>query len=459
MEDRIIQFIAGLRAAGVRISLAESQDAVRATRQIGIGDRDLFRSALKATLIKEHTDRVLFDKLFPLYFSADGPPLIPSSAVLSPEEQALLRAALRALAGELNDLLQRLLDGQNLTPDDLERLARRAGADRNRRPENIRYLTRQMLREMGLADILEQIEQLLAQLAQLGMGRQALAQLRALLEQNAQALSEQAERFLGQSLARRLAEEPPPQPGVDELLDRPFQSLSDSESHELRREVTRLAARLRSRAALRQRKGRGPTFDAKTTLRANVRHGGIPFKLKWKKRRLKPKFALICDVSTSMRPVVDFLLRLMYELQDQVGRARSFAFIDHLEEVTDEFAAQRPEVAVPLVLRRLPAGHYNTDLGGSLNQFIKEYGDAVDQRTTLIICGDGRNNYNDPRLDLIQQLKRRAKRLVWFIPEDQSDWGSGDSDMLQYAPAVDAVCQVATLRQLAEAIDKLFIYR
>jgi uncharacterized protein len=459
MEDRIIQFIAGLRAAGVRISLAESQDAIQATAHIGITDRDLFRSALKATLIKEHTDAAVFDKLFPLYFSTGGAPLTPSSDVLSPDEQSLLRAALRALAGELNDLMRRLLDGQNLTPEELDYWARRLGVDRNLRPENIRYLTREMMRQMGIDDLVEQIEKLLGQLARLGMSPQALAQIRQLLEQNAQALSDQAEQAIGQSLARRLAEQPPQTPSTDELMNRPFNSLSESESRELRREVTRLAAKLRSRAALRQRKGRGPTFDAKNTLRANVRHGGVPFDLRWKKRRLKPKFAIICDVSTSMRPVVDFLLRLMYEMQDQVGRARSFAFIDHIEEVTDEFTAGRPEVAVPIVLRRLPPGYYNTDLGSSLAQFMQHYGDAVDHRTTLIICGDGRNNYNDPRIDLIRQLQRRARRVVWFNPEDKYEWGTGDSDMLQYAPAVDAVHQVANLRQLTEAVDMLFVYR
>ena len=459
MEDRIIQFIAAMRAAGVRISLAESQDAARAVTHIGITNRDLFRSALKATLIKDHSDGAIFDKLFPLFFSAGGPPLTPSSDVLSPDEQTLLRAALRALAGELNDLIRRLLDGKNLSPEELDYYARRLGADRNRRPENVRYLTRQMLRDMGMDDLVEQIEKLLGQLAQLGFTPEALAQIRELLEQNVQALSEQAEQALGQSLARRLAEQPPDQPSIDELMDRPFGSLSESEAKELRREVARLAAKLRSRAALRQRKGRGPTFDAKTTLRANVRHGGVPFDLRWKKRRLKPKFAIICDVSTSMRPVVDFLLRLMYEMQDQVGRARSFAFIDHIEEVTDEFAAHRPEVAVPVVLHRLPSGYYNTDLGASLAQFVKQHGDAVDGRTTLIICGDGRNNYNDPRLDLIHQLQRRAKRVVWLNPEDNYEWGTGDSDMLHYAPIVDSVHQVANLRQLTEAVDKLFVYR
>ena len=137
MEERIVQFIAGLRAAGVRVSLAESQDALRATSHINIADRDLFRSALKATLIKEHADGAIFDKLFPLYFSTGGPPMIPSSDMLTPDEQAMLRDALRALAGDLKDLIRRLLKGQDPSPEELARLAMMIGADRSRKPEEI----------------------------------------------------------------------------------------------------------------------------------------------------------------------------------------------------------------------------------------------------------------------------------------------------------------------------------
>ncbi len=50
----------------------------------------------------------------------------------------------------------------------------------------------------------------------------------------------------------------------------------------------------------------------------------------------------------------------------------------------------------------------------------------------------------------------RARRVVWFNPESKYGWGTGDSDMLQYAQLVDTVHQVSNLRQLTEAVDKLF---
>lgn len=456
MDDRIAQFIAGLRAAGVRVSLAESADAFRATELLGILDRAAFQNALRATLIKEQRDTPVFNQLFPLYFGSGGAPLIPPEELLSPDQQKMLEAAMRALAGDLSRLLQLLAAGQNPAQEEMERLARQSSGQWARRPEQQPAVTREMLRRLGLEKLAAQIEQLLEQLAKLGLtpeGQQAILQL---LAANGDALAEQAAQAAGQSLARRQAQQPPDRFDESDLMQRPFQDLDEAEARELRRLVTRLAAKLRSRAALRQRKGDGKTLDSKTTLRANLRTGGVPFDLHFKKRHLKPKFALICDISTSMRPVAEFMLRLMYEMQDQVGKARSFAFNDHLEEVSDEFVAHRPDEAIPLVLHRIPPGYYATDLGHSLANLVDNHLDAIDRRTTVIILGDGRNNFRDPRLDLLEHVKRRARRVVWFNPEHPYQWGSGDSDMPRYAPLCDAVHPVSNLAELTEAVDKLF---
>ncbi len=457
MDDRLVQFVAGLRAAGVRVSLAESQDAFLATQSVGVMDRATFRMALKTTLVKERADGPTFDRLFALYFGVGAPPLLPASEALSPEAMERLRQALSELAGELQDLLRRLLEGQDLGQADLERAARAAGLAPGRSRGDPRRLTPRLLEGLGLAHAMEQIAALLQRLTELGLDPESLARLQALLQGNLEAIARQAEQFLGAGLARRLAEtRPQPEPG-EALLQRPFRDLSADEAHALRQQVTRLAAQLRTRAALRMRRGKGRTLDVKATLRANVRYAGVPFNLVHKQRRRKARFTVICDVSTSMRPAVDFLLLLVYQLQDQVSRTRSFAFIDHLEEISLELASARPEAAVPEVFRRLPPGHYNTDLGRSLEQMEHEFPDAVDRRTTLIVCGDGRNNYNDPRADLLQRLARRARRSVWFNPEPAELWELGDSDMAEYSPLVDAVYQVSNLEQLARAVDRLFV--
>ncbi len=74
MEERIVKFIAALRAAGVRISLAESADAFQAVGHLGIKDRELFRLSLQTTLVKDANNLPIFEELFPIFFGGDEMP-------------------------------------------------------------------------------------------------------------------------------------------------------------------------------------------------------------------------------------------------------------------------------------------------------------------------------------------------------------------------------------------------
>jgi hypothetical protein len=455
MEQRIIDFIAGLRTAGVRVSIAESADAFRAVEALGAQDRERFRVALRATLVKEPQDVPTFEQLFPLFFGSDAPPPMGSAAEeLSPDDLDRLAEAIRQFSGRLREMLQRLLNGEPLTGEELDRLGELVGLRHADHPALTPWMTQRMLRALGMPQVQNALQELWQMLNQLGMNRQTLEQLQQLVQGNMDAMEQQVQRFAGSSIARNMAEEGRPEAGAD-LMNRPFRSLSDAEAAELRKQVRRMAAMMRSRLALRQRRGKTGLLDAKATIRANQRYGGVPVEIRYRRRRLKPKLALICDVSTSMRHCAEFMLTLIYELQDQVGRARSFAFIGDMEEVSPAFEELPVQQAVERVLTELPPGYYNTDLGNSLATFDKRFMDAVDHRTTVIFLGDGRNNYNDPRLDLMQQIQRRAKRVIWLNPEPPAMWGSGDSDMPKYAPVVDRVFEVGNLAQLIYAVDRL----
>ncbi len=132
--------------------------------------------------------------------------------------------------------------------------------------------------------------------------------------------------------------------------------------------------------------------------------------------------------------------------------------IDDIAEISDDFSTHPAHEAMDIVLRRMQPGYYNTDLGYSLGTFTHDYMDAINYRTTVIFVGDGRNNYNDPRLDCMDHIKRRAKRIIWLNPERPQMWGTGDSDMWAYVPYCDDIHQVNNMAELTNAIDKLLTY-
>jgi uncharacterized protein len=460
MDERVIEFVRGLRAAGVRVAVSESVDALHAVDALGIEDKDAFRAALRTTLIKEADDRAAFNELFPLYFGSGGPALQNGLEELSADEQELLKAALQGLSGRLDALMDWLTRGEGPTQEELEELARQAGVQWANNPRDGRWVTRRMLQQMGFGQLEEKIRELAQKLQAMGMRQEAIEKLLGVVEANREALAEQVAQQVGRQIAEQRANRPDDLHGPD-LMHKPFSALTEEEANLLRKEVRRLVTQLRSRAALRRKRGKEGKFDSKGTIRANQRYGGVPMQLKYKRKKLKPSLVLICDMSRSMLSVAEFMLRLTYELQDQVAKTRSFGFYGDMEEISVMIAGNRPGEAVDKVMEtfygRAPR-HYATDLGHSLDTFFKSWLDSVDGRTTVVILGDGRNNYNAPRLDLIRDLQRRARRLVWFNPERPGEWGTGDSDMLAYAPLCDSVYTVRNLAQLATAVDKLMSY-
>jgi uncharacterized protein with von Willebrand factor type A (vWA) domain len=455
MEKRIVDFIAGLRAAGLRISLAESTDAFEAVAGLGIQDRQTFRLSLRATLVKDAQNLQIFDHLFPFFFgSGEMAPLLNPSADLSPEEANVFAEALEDYEERLKHMLERLARGKMLTSSELERLAKMVGLTQ---ADDLRYqawMVARLKKALRYKQVRAALENLAGTLSQMGMDKRRAERLVQQMIANQRSLEKQLHQYAGKRIIENM-DQGPPQPAVDELINRPFNALSEREMKLLRHEVRRLAAVLKTRIALRQKRARSGQLDAKATIRANLIHGNVPIVIKHRERSLKPRLVVICDVSTSMRFCSELMLSLLYHLQDQISKTQAFAFIDHLEYISPQFSGRPAGEAVQQVLNRMPSGHYNTDLGNSLDDFERGHLDTVDRRTTLILVGDGRNNFNNPRLDIFDRLARRSRRTIWLNPEAAALWGSGDSDMLEYARKCDVILHVSNLAQLTSAVDNL----
>ena len=455
MESRILQLIAALRASGVRVSLAESAEAFSAVDLMGIQEREAFRLSLRATLIKDVKDIPTFDKLFPLFFGSGQPPMMGGNPTddLSPEEIQMLAEALRQFKESLRQNMERLMNGEPLTKSELEALGQLVGLNQAGDLNYQSWMAQRMMRAMAFPEIQKAMRELMEQLQEMGMNRERIEQIRNVVQQNMQGMQNQIEQFAGQRIAENLSEKPRGE-NIDNLMNRPFQALSDADKKILQREVKRLAAALRTRIALRQKRMKSGQMDPKATIRANLKYHGVPMEIKHRDKVRKPKIVVICDVSTSMRFCSELMLSFLFALQGQVRKTHAFAFIDHLESISEDFNGANADEAIQSVLWRMPSGHYNTDLGWALDNFNSEHMDTLNSGTTLIIVGDGRNNYNDPRIDIFSTMTRRATRTIWLNPEPPAMW-HGDSDMAKYAPLCSNVLKVGNLRELAQAVDEL----
>lgn len=457
MDKRMVAFIRALRASGVRISIAETQDAASSAEKVGLYNMDYFRLAMRSAMVKERGDQDLYDEFFPLFFSSNDAPMVNITDQLSPEQQEMLQQALEELLGDmqkLQGLMQKLMDGEQFSQEELDQMARMTGMRNGEAMYQRPWFERRLERQSGLSQLEQRLEDLMDLLASMGMDSETLQQLEEQLKQNMGSLEDQISKYVGSQIAENLAQQEPSQQEPD-LIDTPFQLLTRDDIDKIRDEVRRLASRLRTRASMRQRKSKLGNFDPRKTIRRNMKYGGIPIEISFKNKHQKPSLILICDVSTSVRYCAELLLTLIYELQDLVRRTNSYVFISDIVDISMIFQEYEPQEAVKRVLADNPPGYYSTDLGHALYHFEKEHMHNVDSRTSVIILGDGRNNYNDPQIGIIQEIRRKAKRLIWFCPERRVQWGSGDSDMIVYAQNADGVYYVNTLRDLGNAVDDI----
>jgi uncharacterized protein with von Willebrand factor type A (vWA) domain len=69
VRQALAEFVREVRAAGLPVSVAEAIDSLRAAGVAGV-ERDHLREALAAALVKDETDRDVFDEVFDRFFAA-----------------------------------------------------------------------------------------------------------------------------------------------------------------------------------------------------------------------------------------------------------------------------------------------------------------------------------------------------------------------------------------------------
>ena len=465
MRENLHRFFRAARGAGVRVSPAESIDAMRAVSKIGFTDREILRDTFLVTLAKTQDEKRALGDCFDLFFSQPEPPPSAPDNDNSDErsesgeageggessegsEPAGQQQAQSAGGGQPTEGLGPL--AQMLLGQDRNQIAAAiANAANAASLSNIRYFTQRgifsgrILEQMGIARLRDDLDNLIATNPSVAERLQAATNgLRdAVRETVAQALM-----LYGREEAENLRNEI--------LRNAPLARIEPRQVDEMRALIRRIARRLRERYSKPRKRQRRGHLDVRRTLRRNAAWGSIPFLTAWKrKHRDRPKIVALCDVSGSVARVSDFFLLLIHSLHEVVDDVRSFAFSGHLIEVSDILEKKSPEAAMAEIMSKVGFG--SSDYGSSLADFEDEWMNAITPQTTVIVLGDARSNNLDPRADILRRISERSKRLVWLNPEGRMAWGFGDSEMPRYATFCSVVRQCATAKQLERAVSDI----
>ena len=464
MEDRIVEFAAVLRRNGVRVSLSENIDAFRALRLVGVVDPLLFRDALRTTLVKRSIDLKPFEELFDFFFLGIGHAIetadrrMMEELGLTPEQfQKMLeqiQRLLQELEGDLAALTRALLTGNR---GELERLLREAASQEADRGlfESFRFTPyTRMAARLELDRVQTEIERFRNMLQMLGANGERLQNVLRYLDGRMRDLNRLLREAIEQEQRKR-GVVPTDYSRRSSFDDKSFAFYTEDDIRRMNDAVVRLGQRLKNRLSVRRKKAARGRFNVKETLRKNLQYGGVPFQIQIDRRKkTKPQVMVLCDISDSVLNASRFMLQFVYSVQDLYVKVRSFVFVSDLGEVTQLFEENDIHQAVETALKgNVIDVLSHSNFGRAFEKFYKEYFSAITGKTTVLIIGDGRNNYNRPNEWVLKEIQQKAKQLIWLNPENRMTWGVGDSEMPRYIPHCDIVEECRNLNQLYKIVD------
>ena len=467
-------FIVELRSAGLPVSLTENLDAVEAVKHIPIEDRETFKYALAGTLVKNHSHWKAFETVFEVYFSLRGQEyeLVDGeweSDDAATGEENQQEGQVPGQGGSQEGLTQEQLaemlfqalakQDRNLMRTVARQSVQRFAGMEPGRPVGGTYYLYRTLRNLNLEEVLDR---LLTSSADSDSESDFLEER--LRKDEYEHRIEELKKEIEAEIRRRLVADR----GVEAMAktlrkplpeDVDFMHASREEMVALRRAIWPLTRKLAVRLARKRRHGRKGPLDFRRTVRHSLSYGGVPAEPKFKyPKPSKPEIMVIADISGSVAAFARFTLHLVYALNNQFSKVRSFVFIDGLDEVTDFFenvdditeAIHRVNTEADVIW---VDGH--SDYGHAFEIFEEKFAKDIGPKTTVIILGDARNNYHASQSWVIKNIEDKARKVFWLNPEPRSYWDTGDSIVGEYSDFCNGTFEVRNLKQLEAFVENL----
>ena len=182
-----------------------------------------------------------------------------------------------------------------------------------------------------------------------------------------------------------------------------------------------LDVRLPTRRAGRRTAWRRGEIDLHRTLRTTLRQMGEPGRVEHRRRGTTyRRVVMLVDVSASMRPYADALLRLAHLVVTAApgGRAEAFTLGTRLTRITPALRVVDPEQALVRAGEQVPDWSGGTRLGETLKAFLDRWGArGMARGAVVVVFSDGWERGDASELgEQMQRLHRLAHRVVWVNP-------------------------------------------
>ena len=445
MVDFLRDFIHILRSSDLRVSTSESIDAMNVVSEIGLDDKSLLRDSLSFSLAKTLREKEIFNECFDNFFEENYMNLKSDEL---PEENHERDIEFDDLNNSEN--MQKSLEELYKNSDKTSLMTAMALAARDANLQDIKLFTqvgmftRKIFDEMGLETLNNDIFQASRQGDTKREGE--LKNIRESLRLEIRDYVENQVKLRTTNAGKQLREDALSQMRLTQADKSDYQIMSGI--------IKKMARRLISVHSRRKRKSQRGMLDIRSTIRANQEYDGILFETIWKKTKVdRPKIVALCDVSGSVANVSRFFLMFLHSLTEILPNVRTFAFSNKAGEVTDLFENKDIEVAAAETL--LLNGGGSTDYGQAFVDLEGLLENNIDRKTTVIILGDARSNYGDPRCDVLKTIQEKSKRILFLNPEPKSVWGTGDSEMLRFVPYCSKSKVCSSLFDLERVVDDM----
>ena len=406
LDRHLVEFAQLLRSVGIKVSPSEISDATEGLTLVGLVDKRKVEAVLQATLVKNIQHIPAFKEAFRAYFA-------------SLEQKAAWQKDVEQKASQWEEKIESTRQDLRFQGNELD-ITEEQRAIYASLPEKDKQRLREFLEKSssGTKNGV-QVDHSYQPMVEQAL-RGSLEYWRKKLNEDEPILSPGSTDGVFSEVDRALRER------EVEVLSRDLKKISPEEWPEVIRFIRRLSQRLASQVtrhyrATRRRGG----LDMRSTLRRNLRYGGVLVERSYRSRRKgRPRIILLCDISGSMLKYTEFIWQFVYGLATVVSGIKTFAFGEVLIPLNGKFRkGQTVETMVKEAL--LVSGKEwggGTNLANVLETLQKDFSKTLSQQTLLIIVSDAQTLEGEKAAALLSEINRHVRQVLWLNTLPERRW-------------------------------------